>query len=161
MRTAIRIYLFGFSRGAFTVRMLAGMIDICGLCSPEGTEADLDRKARANYGAFRSCFNNSGLLTRGLRKLTGSDIPVPASAHPGIEFIGKPADFGTQKRKEYTSVRYHKPSDEVQPDWDLSGAVEDLQLVFHIGLQVANTPAIPTWREGDEFKARRDAMMKR
>ena len=83
-----RIYLFGFSRGAFTVRMLAGMIDICGLCAPEGTEADLDRKARANYGAFRSCFNNSGLLTRGLRKLIRSDIPVPASAHPGIEFIG-------------------------------------------------------------------------
>lgn len=79
----------------------------------------------------------------------------------GIEFIGKPADFGTQKRKEYTSVRYHKPSDEVQPDWDLSGAVEDLQLVFHIGLQVANSPAIPSWREGDEFKARRDAMMQK
>ena len=29
-----------------------------------------------------------GLLTRGLRKLIGSDIPVPASAHPAIEFIG-------------------------------------------------------------------------
>ncbi len=88
-------------------------------------------------------------------------VGVPALyVSAGIEFIGKPADFGTQKRKEYTSMRYHKPSDEVQPDWDLSGAVEDLQLVFHIGLQVANAPAIPTWREGDEFKARRDAMMR-
>lgn len=78
----------------------------------------------------------------------------------GIEFIGKPADYGSKMRKDYTAMRYHKPSDEVQPDWDLSGAVEDLQLVFHIGLQVANDPVMPTWREGDEFKARRDAMMK-
>lgn len=77
----------------------------------------------------------------------------------GTEFIGKPADYGATKRKEYTSMRYHKPSDEVQDTWDLAGAVEDLQLAFHIGLQVANAAAIPTWREGDEFKARRDAMM--
>ncbi len=77
----------------------------------------------------------------------------------GTEFIGKPADYGATKRKEYTSLRYHKPSDEVQDTWDLAGAVEDLQLAFHIGLQVANAAAIPTWREGDEFKARRDAMM--
>jgi Zn-dependent M28 family amino/carboxypeptidase len=89
-------------------------------------------------------------------------VGVPALyVGSGIEFIGKPADFGTTKRKEYTSLRYHKPSDEVQPDWDLSGAIEDLQLVFQIGLQVANTPAIPTWRDGDEFKARRDAMMRK
>lgn len=83
-----RIYLFGFSRGAFTVRMLAGMIAFCGLCQHGGTEADLDRKARANYGAFRSRFNNSGLITRWFRKLIGSDIPVPAFASPDIAFIG-------------------------------------------------------------------------
>lgn len=77
----------------------------------------------------------------------------------GIDYIGKPADFGSKLRNEYSTVRYHKPADEVQPDWDLTGAVEDLQLAFHIGLQVANAPAIPAWREGDEFKARRDAMM--
>ena len=45
----------------------------------------------------------------------------------GREYIGKPADFGQKKLDEYTAKDYHKVSDEVKPDWDLSGAVEDCQ----------------------------------
>jgi hypothetical protein len=83
-----RIYLFGFSRGAFTVRILAGMIGICGLCKHDGTEADLERKARANYCAYRSRFRKSGWITHGVRRFAGSDTPMPARSHPDIEFIG-------------------------------------------------------------------------
>jgi len=78
----------------------------------------------------------------------------------GDTYIGKPADFGKKLRDAYTTLRYHKPSDEVLPDWDPAGAVEDLRLVFQVGLEVANAPGIPAWRDGDEFKARRDAMLK-
>ncbi len=64
-----------------------------------------------------------------------------------------------KKRDEYTSHDYHKPSDEVKPDWDLSGAVEDLRVLFRVGYAVAQSAAWPQWKAGTEFKARRDSMM--
>jgi Zn-dependent M28 family amino/carboxypeptidase len=86
---------------------------------------------------------------------------VPALyVNPGVEFLGKPADFGAKERERYVAQDYHKPSDEVRPDWDVSGAIEDLQLVFRVGYRVANAATIPTWRDGTEFKAKREQMMK-
>jgi Zn-dependent M28 family amino/carboxypeptidase len=86
---------------------------------------------------------------------------VPAlDPDPGTNYIGKPPDYGKQKRDYYTEHDYHKPSDEVKPDWDLAGAVEDLQVFFEIGVNVSNTNDIPVWKPGTEFKAKRDVMMK-
>ena len=85
---------------------------------------------------------------------------VPAlDPDAGIDYIGKPAGWGMKKRDEYTANDYHKVSDEVKPDWDLSGAVEDLRVFFRVGDVVANAPGIPQWKPGTEFKARRDSMM--
>jgi Zn-dependent M28 family amino/carboxypeptidase len=56
----------------------------------------------------------------------------------GTDVIGKPPGFGQQKKEEYTASHYHQPSDQVNPDWDLAGAVEDLKLLFEVGYQVAN-----------------------
>lgn len=54
---------------------------------------------------------------------------VPAlDPSEGIEFIGKPADYGMKMRERFTKEDYHTPSDEVKPDWDLSGAAEDAKL---------------------------------
>jgi Zn-dependent M28 family amino/carboxypeptidase len=66
---------------------------------------------------------------------------------PGIEHIGKPPGFGVQKRDEYIRNDYHKPSDQIKPDWDLRGSVEDLQILFQVGYQVAQTDARPVWRQ--------------
>jgi Zn-dependent M28 family amino/carboxypeptidase len=78
----------------------------------------------------------------------------------GVDYIGKPQDFGQQKRDEYTSRDYHKVSDEVKPDWDLSGAIEDVQLLFQVGYRVANTEKFPEWKAGTEFKALREETLK-
>jgi Zn-dependent M28 family amino/carboxypeptidase len=77
----------------------------------------------------------------------------------GTHFIGKPEGWGKQKRDEFTVNDYHKPSDEIKPDWDLAGAVEDAQLMFQVGYRIAQRAAWPEWSEGNEFKARRDAML--
>jgi Zn-dependent M28 family amino/carboxypeptidase len=74
----------------------------------------------------------------------------------GIEFIGKPADFGQKVRDQYTNHDYHQPSDVIKPDWDLSGAREDLKVFFAVGYRVAEADKIPDWRPGNEFKAKRD-----
>jgi Zn-dependent M28 family amino/carboxypeptidase len=79
----------------------------------------------------------------------------------GTSYIGKPDGYGQQKRENYTANDYHKLSDEVKPDWDLSGAALDAQLLFQIGYRVAQKAEFPEWREGTEFKARRDSMLGR
>lgn len=85
---------------------------------------------------------------------------VPAlDTDNGVDYVGKPADYGMKKRDEYTNNDYHKPSDEVKPDWDLSGAVQDMQTLFRVGYVVAQQEAMPQWKPGTEFKAKRDAMM--
>lgn len=78
----------------------------------------------------------------------------------GTRFIGKPAGYGDEKRAEYTANDYHKPSDEIKPDWDLSGAVEDFQLLFMVGHQVATGDHFPEWKPGTEFKAIREEMLR-
>jgi Zn-dependent M28 family amino/carboxypeptidase len=79
----------------------------------------------------------------------------------GEEFVGKPPGYGMQKREEYTKVDYHQPSDQVKPDWDLSGAVEDAQLLFLVGYRVANAEKMPEWKPGNEFRATREKMLGR
>ena len=54
---------------------------------------------------------------------------------------------------------YHQPSDEVKPDWDLSGAAEDAQLLFVVGYRVANADRMPEWKPGNEFRAKREEML--
>ena len=78
----------------------------------------------------------------------------------GVNYEGKDAAFSKQKRDEYTNNDYHKVSDEVKPDWDLTGAVDDAQLLMMIGYRVAQADRYPEWKAGSEFKARRDEMMK-
>ncbi len=75
----------------------------------------------------------------------------------GTEYIGRPPGYGDRKREEYTANDYHKPSDEVKPDWDLSGAVEDARLLFRVGYEVSEADRWPEWNEGTEFKAIREA----
>ena len=79
----------------------------------------------------------------------------------GRDVLGKPPGFGQQKKDEYIAKHYHQPSDQVNPDWDLSGAVEDLRLLFEVGYQVANGDKFPEWKPGTEFKAKRDEMLKK
>ena len=87
-------------------------------------------------------------------------VPVLHAAR-GIEIIGKPPGYGKQKRDEFVAKHYHQPSDEVDTNWDLSGAVQDIQLLFEVGYQVANGDKFPEWKAGSEFKSKRDAMLKR
>jgi Zn-dependent M28 family amino/carboxypeptidase len=82
---------------------------------------------------------------------------VPALyTEAGIEYVGKPADYGIKLREQYVAEDYHKPSDEVKPGWDLAGAVDDLRLLLVVGLRVADADQYPAWRPGSEFRAARE-----
>ena len=85
---------------------------------------------------------------------------VPAlSLDPGIDYLGKPEGWGLKSREEYTRRHYHKPSDQYDPAWDLSGLVQDLKLLFQVGYRVANQDRYPTWKPTSEFRERRRQML--
>ena len=82
---------------------------------------------------------------------------VPAlSTDAGIDYVGKPADFGKKKKEEYTANDYHSPSDVVKDDWELSGLAEQAKLLMAVGYRVAQADKVPEWKPGNEFKAIRE-----
>jgi Zn-dependent M28 family amino/carboxypeptidase len=67
--------------------------------------------------------------------------------------------WGEQQKKNYNDNRYHAPADEYSPSWDISGTLEDMQLLFEVGLKLSNESTFPGWKPGSEFKAIRDKSM--
>ena len=78
----------------------------------------------------------------------------------GMDYVGKPPGWGLQMRQKWTEEDYHKPSDKIKPDWDLTGALDDLKLLGEVGYRVANAKAFPAWKPGSEFRAKREAALK-
>ncbi|HWP95165.1 MAG TPA: M28 family metallopeptidase [Gammaproteobacteria bacterium] len=83
---------------------------------------------------------------------------VPALyAESGVDLREGGVARGRALAERFTAEHYHKPSDEYREDWDLAGMVEDLQLLFAVGRRLATGNEWPNWREGNEFRAIRDA----
>src|SRR6266566_2322417 len=77
----------------------------------------------------------------------------------GEHLLSRP-ETAPLRSDEFDSTDYHQVTDEIRPDWDLSGAVQDVQLLFEVGYQVANGDKFPEWKPRSEFKAKRDSMLK-
>lgn len=85
-------------------------------------------------------------------------VGVPALyAESGEDHIEFGVEYGAAQAQDYTDNRYHAVSDEYDPAWDLSGAVEDIYLYFDIANTLAQEADFPDWFAGNEFKAIRDS----
>ena len=83
---------------------------------------------------------------------------VPALyAESGEDSVEHGREWGEQQAQDYTDNRYHSPTDEYNPEWDLSGAALDLFLYFDIANKLSQETDFPNWFEGNEFKGIRDA----
>ncbi|MEL7448756.1 MAG: M28 family metallopeptidase [Pseudomonadota bacterium] len=80
-------------------------------------------------------------------------------AKGGIDSVEHGPEWGLEQARDYTANRYHKVTDEFDPDWDWSGTVEDVQLYFMVGTEVARSGVWPEWFEGNEFRAIREASL--
>jgi len=87
---------------------------------------------------------------------------VPALyADGGEDLLDGGVEAGKRAAEAYGKDRYHSPKDEYDPaTWKLDGTIEDLELLYGVGQQLAGGDAWPNWYEGNPFKANRDAMMK-
>lgn len=69
-------------------------------------------------------------------------VPV-IYTYAGLDVIGKPADWGLLQVTNYTENDYHQPSDRFKQSYDFSGAAEDAQLEFYLGVNIANAVQRP------------------
>jgi Zn-dependent M28 family amino/carboxypeptidase len=83
-------------------------------------------------------------------------VPVLYTA-PGIDLYTGGVRRGRELAEAYVAQRYHKPDDELTSDWDMTGAMRDLLLLFEVGRTVAESESWPEWRAGNEFRPIRDA----
>ncbi|HET7175913.1 MAG TPA: M28 family peptidase [Gammaproteobacteria bacterium] len=81
---------------------------------------------------------------------------VPAlSIALGTDYVGHTPDWGLAQQQGYVSQRYHKPADVYDPSWDLSGMVQQLDLLYLTGRDLAESDAWPAWNPGGPFAAKR------
>jgi Zn-dependent M28 family amino/carboxypeptidase len=77
-------------------------------------------------------------------------------AGSGTDYTEHGNIWGRERDTDYVSNRYHKPSDEIDPAWDLSGAMLDMDLYLQVALRLAGGNGFPQWADGNQFKAVRD-----
>ncbi len=89
-------------------------------------------------------------------------IGIPAIyLKSGNNHVHHGEDYIPNLLKEYTEKHYHEPSDEFFKDtWDLQGLVVESQLLFKVGLELANGNDWPKWNEKSEFRAARELSLR-
>ena len=81
---------------------------------------------------------------------------VPALyASAGTDDAARGPQWGAAQIEDYLAHRYAQPGDKYSEDWDLSGAVEDLDMYRQIGERLADTRRFPRWLPNSEFSANR------
>ncbi len=74
----------------------------------------------------------------------------------GVDWVEGGREAGLAAWKAKFAADYHRPSDEWSADWDLRSAVENLTLLYRLGLELANGDGWPTWKPTSEFGQVRD-----
>jgi hypothetical protein len=77
---------------------------------------------------------------------------VPALyAKGGDDLVAGGTAAGRQAQIDYRDHRYHKPSDEYDPSWQLDGVMQDLEALYGVGRTLASSDQWPAWYEGNAF----------
>ncbi|HEU5183368.1 MAG TPA: M28 family peptidase [Gemmatimonadaceae bacterium] len=88
-------------------------------------------------------------------------VGIPSiSIGAGTDFVGRPKGWGVEQNEEYTAKRYHQPSDEYRPDFDLTGAAQLAEIVLRFGTSVANSSTTPAWNPDAEFREIRERSLR-
>jgi Zn-dependent M28 family amino/carboxypeptidase len=65
-----------------------------------------------------------------------------------------------EDEREFTEKRYHQPSDEFDPNWDMKAAVADGDALLQLAMRVANGETWPEWKPNTEFREIREKSLK-
>ncbi|HEY0505751.1 MAG TPA: M28 family metallopeptidase [Lysobacter sp.] len=82
---------------------------------------------------------------------------VPAiSFGSGNDLMDGGLEAGKKMEDAYVADRYHQPADQWEADWTFLGMARDLQLLYSVGRDLADSDAWPNWDASSEFRAARD-----
>ncbi|HEY2750783.1 M28 family metallopeptidase [Phenylobacterium sp.] len=70
----------------------------------------------------------------------------------GPDLLTGGREAGDRWVNDYTSRCYHQVCDNWSPDWDLRGAAQDIELLYDVGRDLANSGRWPDWNATSEFK---------
>jgi len=121
----------------------------------EGANVAVDRVVKANPEPEKGSFYRSDHFP-----LAKKGVPAHYG-NAGQDNIAHGEEWSRAQSDAWTAENYHQVSDEYSPDWNLGGAMQDIQVWFRMGLELAYSTDFPDWNEGTEFKAVRDEMMGR
>ena len=83
---------------------------------------------------------------------------VPAiSFGSGDDLVDGGVAAGKAMEEAYVKDRYHQPADQGEADWSVTGMARDLQVLYRVGNDLANSNRWPNWSSDSEFRAARDA----
>jgi len=86
---------------------------------------------------------------------------VPAiSFDSGNDLIKGGIEAGEAAQKIYRNERYHQPADHWEASWTFAGMSRDLQMLYKLGADLANSKQWPHWAKDSEFKAIREKSAK-
>jgi Zn-dependent M28 family amino/carboxypeptidase len=84
-------------------------------------------------------------------------VGVPAiSFRSGFDWEQGGVAAARANQDKYTAASYHQPSDEWKPEWPFSGMARDLDILYSLGRDLADSNAWPNWSKDSEFRAARD-----
>jgi hypothetical protein len=75
----------------------------------------------------------------------------------GRDFVEGGIDAGKPYYEGQMARYYHRLTDEWRADYDFTAALQNLDLLYRLGLTVANSETWPAWKPTAEFNAIRDA----
>jgi Zn-dependent M28 family amino/carboxypeptidase len=73
----------------------------------------------------------------------------------GVDDEARGPEWGQAQFDDYRAHRYRQAGDKYSEDWDLRGAVEDLELYREVGQRLADTRRFPRWFPNSEFSGNR------
>ena len=118
---------------------------------------DVARRAAAMQGreVVNEPFPDRGFFYRS-DQFNFAKIGVPALyLDVATEFVDRESGWAKKQIEAWEAQHYHQPSDELIDSWSFSGMVQDAQLMFLAGWEVAESSELPHWNPGDEFEAAR------
>ena len=71
----------------------------------------------------------------------------------GIDSASRGPVWGKAQIEDYFARRFRQPSDQYAADWDVGGAVTDLNLDYQLGIRIASGRRFPRWYPDSEFRA--------
>ena len=94
-------------------------------------------------------------------QLNFARVGVPVLyARGGFDKLDGGKAAGRAAYDDFTANRYHKPADNYDPNWDLSGVIEDVQALYAVGKRLGDESTFPQWAMDSEFRAAREASLK-